>query len=96
MAPDISKVNADRCLNPELSAGHFCDDVMRCLFYGNSLSDLKNLLIPFRGANHFLATASASFCNRCPVDPCKLSKGHCARARTWQIVRSCVMLSNAE
>src|ERR1700692_3154230 len=33
MAPDISKVNADHHLNLRLSAGHFCDKVMRWLFH---------------------------------------------------------------
>ena len=47
MAPNISKVDTDRHLNPGLSAADFCDKVMRRLFMGNSLSDLKDLLIPF-------------------------------------------------
>ncbi len=39
MAPDISKVDANRHLNSGLSAGYFCDEGTRCLFHVNSLSD---------------------------------------------------------
>ena len=49
MAPDISKVDANRHLNSGLSAGYFCDEGTRCLFHVNSLSDPKDLLIPFFG-----------------------------------------------
>jgi hypothetical protein len=34
MTPDISKVDADRHLNPGLSAWDFCDEVLRWLFHG--------------------------------------------------------------
>jgi hypothetical protein len=46
MAPDISKVNADRHLGPGLSVWNFCDEVMCWLFHGNSLSDPKDLAHP--------------------------------------------------
>jgi hypothetical protein len=51
MAPDISKVDTDRRLNSGPSAGSFRDEVLRRIFMGNSLSDPKDLLIPFIGTN---------------------------------------------
>jgi hypothetical protein len=51
MAPDISKVDTDRHLNLRLPARYFCDKVVRRLFHGNSLSDPKDLLIPFIGTD---------------------------------------------
>ncbi len=41
MAPDIPKVDPDRHLDLRAAAWNFRDEVMRCLFHGNSLSDLK-------------------------------------------------------
>jgi hypothetical protein len=49
MAPDIPKVDTDRPLDLRASAWYFSDEVLRRLFHGNSLSDPKNLLIPFFG-----------------------------------------------
>jgi mRNA interferase YafQ len=49
MAPDISKVDPDRHLGLRAAAWNFSNEVMRRLFHGNSLSDLKDLLIPFFG-----------------------------------------------
>jgi len=51
MAPDISKVDTDRHLNPGLSVWNFRDEVLRRVFHGNSLSDPKDLLIPFLGTD---------------------------------------------
>jgi hypothetical protein len=51
MAPDISKVDTDRHLNPGPSAWNFRDEALRRVFHGNSLSDPKNLFIPFIGSN---------------------------------------------
>ena len=45
------QVDADCHINPELSVGYFCEEVMRSLFHVNSLSDPKDLLIPLPGAN---------------------------------------------
>jgi hypothetical protein len=41
MAPDISKVDADRRLGPGLSAWNFCDEVMRCLFSSETVSPIR-------------------------------------------------------
>ena len=41
MAPDISKVDTDRPLNPALSAWYFRDEVLRLVFHGNSLSPFR-------------------------------------------------------
>jgi hypothetical protein len=50
MAPDIPKIDPDRHLNLGNAAWNFRDDeVLRWLFHGNSLSDSKDLLIPFIG-----------------------------------------------
>ena len=48
MAPDIPKIDPDRHPNLGDAAWNFRDDeVLRWLFHGNSLSDLRDLLIPF-------------------------------------------------
>jgi hypothetical protein len=47
MAPNISKIDADGHLNPGLSAWDFRDEMLRRVFHGSSLSDPKDLLIPF-------------------------------------------------
>jgi hypothetical protein len=47
VAPDISQVNADGYFGWGMSARNFCDEVLRCLFMGNSFCDLEDLLIPF-------------------------------------------------
>jgi hypothetical protein len=49
MAPDIPKVDPDR--HPDLgdAAWNFRDEAMRWLFHDNSLSDPRDLLIPFCG-----------------------------------------------
>jgi hypothetical protein len=50
MAPDIPKIDPDRHPNLGDAAWNFRDDeVLRWLFHGNSLSDLRDLLIPFIG-----------------------------------------------
>ncbi len=49
MAPDVPKIDADRHLNLGPPDGYFCDELMRWFFHGNSLSDPKDLLIPFIG-----------------------------------------------
>ena len=50
MAPDIPKIDPDRHPNLGDAAWNFRDDeVLRWLFHGNSLSDLRDLLIPFFG-----------------------------------------------
>ena len=50
MAPDIPKTDPDRHSNLGDAAWNFRDDeVLRWLFHGNSLSDLRDLLIPFCG-----------------------------------------------
>ena len=49
MTPDIPKVDPDRHLDLRAAAWYFSDEVLRGLFHGNSLSDLKDLLIPFIG-----------------------------------------------
>src|SRR5271167_3023479 len=41
MAPDISKVNTDRHLNPGLSGWSFRDEVLRRVFHRNSLSPIR-------------------------------------------------------
>jgi hypothetical protein len=41
MAPDISKVDTDRHLNPRSSALNFRDEVLRRVFHGNSLSPFR-------------------------------------------------------
>jgi hypothetical protein len=51
MAPDISKRDTDRHLNPGPSAWDFRDEVLRRVFHGSSLSDPKDLLIPFLSTN---------------------------------------------
>jgi hypothetical protein len=59
MGPDISKVDTDRHLDLSRSAWNFRDEVLQWLFMGNSLSDPKDLLIPFSGTNPEIA---ANFC----------------------------------
>jgi hypothetical protein len=49
MAPDIPKVDPDRHLDPAAAAWNFRDEVLRWLLHGHSLSDPKDLLIPFFG-----------------------------------------------
>jgi hypothetical protein len=49
MALDVPKIDADRHLNLGPPDGYFCDELMRWFFHGNSLSDPKDLLIPFIG-----------------------------------------------
>jgi hypothetical protein len=49
MAPDIPKIDPDRHPNLGDAAWNFRDEVLRWLFHGNSLSDLRDLLIPFFG-----------------------------------------------
>src|SRR6202035_5827153 len=60
MAPDISKVDTDRHLDPGPSAWNFRNEVLRRVFHGNSLS-------PFRKAcsSHFPLFLSLE---RCIVD----------------------------
>ena len=41
MAPDISKVDTDRHLNPGPSVWNFRDEVLRRVFHGNSLSPAR-------------------------------------------------------
>jgi hypothetical protein len=43
MAPDISKVDTDRHLNPGPSAWNFRDEVLRRVFHGNSLSPFRKI-----------------------------------------------------
>jgi hypothetical protein len=67
MAPDISKVKVDRDLNLGLSAGTFCDEVMRWLFHGNSLSDLRRTC-----SSHFsvlIAECTRKRLSALPCDP---------------------------
>jgi hypothetical protein len=47
VAPDIAKIDPDRHLDLVLSAWNFRDEMLRWLLQGNSLSDPKDLLIPF-------------------------------------------------
>jgi hypothetical protein len=55
VAPDISKVDTDRHLNPGTPAWNFRDEVLRRVFHGNkSLSDPKGLLNPFVGTHKTL------------------------------------------
>jgi hypothetical protein len=49
MAPDIPKIDPDRHPNPGDAAWNFRDQVLRWFFHGHSLSDSKDLLIPFFG-----------------------------------------------
>jgi hypothetical protein len=49
MAPDIPKIDPNRHPNLGDAAWNFRDEVLRWLFHGNSLSDLRDLLIPFIG-----------------------------------------------
>ncbi len=48
---DLPKAESppDRHLDLRAAAWNFSNEVMRRLFHGNSLSDLKDLLIPFFG-----------------------------------------------
>jgi hypothetical protein len=55
MAPDIPKVDPNRHLDPGTAEWNFRDKLMRWLFHGNSLSDLKTC------SSHFSAS---SFSNR--------------------------------
>jgi hypothetical protein len=41
MAPDITKVDTDRHLNPGPPAWNFRDEMMRRLFHGDSLSPIR-------------------------------------------------------
>ena len=60
MAPDISKIDPDRHPNLGDAAWNFRDDeVLRWLFHGNSLSDLRDLLIPFFGKFAFSSDSAA-------------------------------------
>ena len=56
MAPDISKVDTDRHLDPGPSPRSFRGEVLR-FFMGNSLSDPKHLLIPFIGTVAYVTRA---------------------------------------
>ncbi|HMF63641.1 MAG TPA: hypothetical protein VK608_06085, partial [Edaphobacter sp.] len=49
MAPDIPKIDPDRHPNLGDAAWNFGDKVLRWFFHGRSLSDSKDLLIPFFG-----------------------------------------------
>jgi hypothetical protein len=49
MAPDIPKIDPDRHPNLGDAAWNFRDEVFQWLFHGNSLSDPRELLIPFFG-----------------------------------------------
>jgi hypothetical protein len=49
MAPDIPKIDSDRHPNLSDAVWNFRDELLRWLFHGNSLSDPKDLLIPFFG-----------------------------------------------
>ncbi len=49
MAPDIPKIDPDRQPNLGDAAWNFRDEALRWLFHANSLSDLRDLLIPFIG-----------------------------------------------
>ena len=49
MAPDIPKIDPDRHPNLGDAAWNFGDEVLRWFFHGHSLSDSKDLLIPFFG-----------------------------------------------
>ena len=49
MAPDIPKIDPDRHPNLGNAAWNFGDEVLRWFFHGHSLSDSKDLLIPFIG-----------------------------------------------
>jgi hypothetical protein len=51
MAPDITKINANRQLVLGLSAWNFCDGVLRRLLHGNSLLLPEDLLIAFIGTD---------------------------------------------
>jgi hypothetical protein len=51
MAPDIPKVDPNRHLDPGTAEWNFRDKLMRWLFHGNSLSDLKTC------SSHFSATS---------------------------------------
>jgi uncharacterized membrane protein YphA (DoxX/SURF4 family) len=82
MAPDISKVDTGRHLDPGPSARNFRDDLMR-FFMGNRLSDPKHLLIPFirtdrlRDSCDSCASTSKNRKNRlrCPVLLCPSQTG---------------------
>ena len=52
MAPDIPKIDPDRHPNLGEAAWNFSDEVFRWLFHANSLSDPKDLLIPFSRTGH--------------------------------------------
>ena len=72
MAPDIPKIDPDRHPNLGDAAWNFGDEVLRWFFHGHSLSDSKDLLIPFFGnfISHSAITAkgdqaSHSFYLRC-------------------------------
>ena len=47
MAPDIPKIDPDRHPNLSDPAWNFGDEVLSWFFHGHSLSDSKDLLIPF-------------------------------------------------
>ena len=47
MAPDIPKIDPDGHPNLGDAAWNFRDEVLRWFFHGHSLSDSKDLLIPF-------------------------------------------------
>jgi hypothetical protein len=53
MAPDIPKVYPDRQPDPGAAAWNFRDEMLRCFLHGHSLSDPKDLLIPFIGKFEF-------------------------------------------
>jgi len=54
MAPDIPKIDPDRHPNLGDAAWNFGDEVLRWFFHGHSLSDSKDLLIPFFGKFKFV------------------------------------------
>jgi hypothetical protein len=49
MAPGVPKIDPDRHPNLGDAAWNSRDEVLRWLFHGNSLSDPRDLLIPFFG-----------------------------------------------
>ena len=74
MAPDIPKIDPDRHPNLGDAAWNFRDEVLRWLFHGNSLSDLRDLLIPFFG--NYKSSEATETPNLLKMRLCRHFEGH--------------------
>jgi len=64
MAPDIPKIDPDRHPNLGDAAWNFRDEVFQWLFHGNSLSDPRELLIPFLGNLKLFGVSGPTSCRK--------------------------------